>query len=178
MGSGSGLPALDSAIFESGCRTSAAAAESARVEYQQVAPRFCETLKIPLLEEREFQWKRQRAPRRAWPVINETGPPPWRRARRCSAHLMRMTSRTRWWASAKTRNCAAWSKATAVSLPAVLAKQPRPQTDARMLVRVAGDPQRMLANLAARDCGSGYERPAQRRRAARAASERGLQARL
>jgi predicted permease len=118
------------------------------VEYQEVAPRFCETLKIPLLEGREFnEGDRPGAPRVA--VINET------------------LARRLWPERSATEQTLILDdqpyQVVGVSKDAQLrnsleSSQPflylpywqnniRPQIDARLVVRVAGDPQTMLPLL-------------------------------
>jgi predicted permease len=119
-----------------------------RVEYQEVAPRFCETLKIPLLEGREFNdGDRPAAPRVV--VINET------LARRLwpqSAVLGRTlilndqpyqvvgVSK-----DSQLRNALEGPRAF-LYLP-TWQKEFRQPLDARLLARVAGDPQTMLPQL-------------------------------
>jgi predicted permease len=124
------------------------AEDQLRVEYQEVAPRFCETLKIPVIEGREFNERdRPGAPRVV--VVNET------LARRLwpqgtalertlilNDQLYQVVGVSK---DAQLRNALEGPR-TFIYLP-TWQKEFRHPIDARLLVRVAGDPQTMLPQL-------------------------------
>jgi predicted permease len=150
MGSGSGLAWLSSGNIRLRLPEQAQqrAEDQLRVAYQQIAPRFCETLKIPLLEGREFNERDAgAAPRVA--VINETlarrlwpeGAPP-QRTSRLDDQPYQVVGVSK---DAQLRSVVE-GPLPFVYLP-YWQNNPRPQTDARLLVRVAGDPQKMLPIL-------------------------------
>jgi len=119
-----------------------------RVEYQEVAPRFCETLKIPLLAGREFnEGDRPGAPRVV--VINETLQRRlWPQGAALERTLIlndqpyRVVGVSK---DARLRNTLE-GPLPFLYLP-YWQHNIRPQIDARLLIRVAGDPQAMLPQL-------------------------------
>lgn len=119
-----------------------------QVEYQEVAPRFCETLKIPLLEGREFdEGDRPGAPRVA--VINQTlARRLWPEAAALEHTLVLDDQPYRVVGVSKDAQLV-----SALESPRPFLYLPywqnniRPQIDARLVVRVAGDPQTMLPLL-------------------------------
>lgn len=122
--------------------------EQLQVEYQEVAPRFCETLKIPLLEGREFnEGDRPSAPRVT--VINET------LARRLwpegSALERALILRDQPYQVVGVSKDAQLRNSLEGPLPFLYLpyrqNNTRPQFDARLVMRVAGDPQTMLPLL-------------------------------
>ncbi|HXI90326.1 MAG TPA: ABC transporter permease [Blastocatellia bacterium] len=122
--------------------------EQPQVEYQEVAPRFCETLKIPLLEGREFnEGDRPGAPRVA--VINETLARGLWPERAAAEHTLILDDQPYQVVGvskdAQLRN-ALESTQPFLYLP-YWQNNIRPQIDARLVVRVAGDPQTMLPLL-------------------------------
>src|SRR5215475_7234943 len=126
-------------------QTAQRAEDQLQVSFQEVAPRFCETLKIPLLEGREFN-ERDRPGASRVAVINET------LARRlwpqgaALEHTLILNDQPYQVVGvskdAKLRN--------ALDDPQPFLYLPywqnniRPQIDASLLIRVAGDPQTML----------------------------------
>jgi len=150
MGSGSGLAWLSTGDVRVRLPEQAVqrAEDQLRVEYQEVAPRFCETLKIPLLQGREFTaGDRPGAPRVA--VINET------LARRLwpeGAALKRtLILNDQPYQIIGVSKDAHLRNVLEGPLPFIYLpywqNNIRPQIDARLLVRVAGDPQMMLPLL-------------------------------
>jgi len=122
--------------------------EQPQVEYQEVAPRFCETLKIPLLEGREFnEGDRPGAPRVA--VINETLARGLWPERAATEHTLILDDQPYQVVGvskdAQLRNVLESSQPF-LYLP-YWQNNIRPQIDARLVVRVAGDPQTMLPLL-------------------------------
>jgi len=124
------------------------AEEQLQVEYQEIAPRFCETLKIPLLEGREFnEGDRPGAPRVT--VINET------LARRLwpegSALERALILRDQPYQVVGVSKDAQLLNALESPQPFLylpyLQNNTRPQIDPRFVVRVAGEPQTMLPLL-------------------------------
>jgi predicted permease len=124
------------------------AEEQLQVEYQEIAPRFCETLKIQLLEGREFdEGDRPGAPRVI--VINET------LARRLwpegSALGRALMLRDQPYQVVGVSKDAQLFNALESPQPFLyvpyLQNTTRSQIDARFIVRVAGDPRTMLPLL-------------------------------
>src|SRR6185295_1818290 len=124
------------------------AEDQLQVDYQEVAPRFCETLKIPLLEGREFnEGDRPGSPPVA--VINET------LARRLwpegSAVERAVMLRDQPYQVVGVSKDAQLLNATESPQPFLyvpyLQNTTRPQIDARFIVRVAGDPKTTLPLL-------------------------------
>ena len=150
MGSGSGLAWLST--NEVRVRLPELAQQRAedqlRVEYQEVAPHFCETLKIPLLQGREFNTgDRPGAPRVA--VINETlARRLWTEGTALERTLILNDQPYQVVGVSKDARLR-----TALEGPLPFIYLPywqnnfRQQVDARLLVRVAGDPQTMLPQL-------------------------------
>jgi predicted permease len=124
------------------------AEDQLRVEYQEVAPRFCETLKIPLLEGREFNdGDRPGAPRVA--IVNETlARRLWPRDTPLERTLIFNDQSYRVVGVGKD---AQFRSTLDAPLPFIYLSywqdNFRPQVDSRLLVRVAGDPQTMLPLL-------------------------------
>jgi putative ABC transport system permease protein len=124
------------------------AEDQLRVGYQEVAPRFCETLKLPLLGGREFnEGDRPGAPRVA--VINETLQ---RRLWPQGAALERtLILNDQPYQVVGVSKDAQLRSALDDPLPFLYLpywqNNFRPQIDSRLLVRVAGDPQTMLPQL-------------------------------
>ena len=118
------------------------------MEYQEVASRFCETLKLPLLAGREFnEGDRPGAPRVA--VINETlarrlwpQDTPLERTLILNDQSYQVVGVSK---DAQLRNALESSKPF-LYLP-YWQNNIRPQIDSRFVVRVAGDPQTMLPLL-------------------------------
>ncbi len=119
-----------------------------RVEYQEVAPRFCETLKIPLLAGREFNERdHSGAPRVI--VVNETlarllypKGAALERTLILNDQLYQIVG-----VSKDARLRSALEGPRAFTYLPTWQKDFRQPIDARLLVRVAGDPQAMLPNL-------------------------------
>jgi len=150
MGSGSGLAWLSTGDVRVRLpeQASQRAEDQLRVEYQQVAPRFCETLKIPLLQGREFDERDAGdAPRVA--VINETlahrlwpEGAPLKRTLMLNDQPYQVVGVSK---DAQLRSVVE-GQLPFLYLP-YWQSHPKPQIDARLLVRVAGDPQQMLPPL-------------------------------
>jgi predicted permease len=122
--------------------------EQLQVEYQEIAPRFCETLKIPLLEGREFSEGDRPGAMRVT-VINETlarrlwpEAEPLERTLILDNHSYQVVGVSK---DAQLRN-ALESPQPFLYLP-YWQNNIRPQIDARLVVRVAGDPRTMLPLL-------------------------------
>ena len=128
--------------------TQRTAEEQPQADYQEIGPRFCETLKIPLLEGREFdEGDRLGAPRVS--VINETlARRLWPEGSALGRTLMlhdqpyRVVGVSK---DAQLRN-ALESPEPFVYLP-YLQNNARTQIDARLVVRVAGEPKTFLPLL-------------------------------
>ncbi|HTG18011.1 MAG TPA: ABC transporter permease [Blastocatellia bacterium] len=124
------------------------AEEQLQVDYQEIAPRFCETLKIPLLEGREFNdGDRPGAPRVT--VINETlARRLWPEGSALGGALM---VRDQPYQVVGVSKDAQLLNALEPPQPflylAYLQNTTRTQIDARLVVRLAGDPQAMLPLL-------------------------------
>jgi putative ABC transport system permease protein len=124
------------------------AEEQLEVEYQEVAPRFCETLKIPLISGREFH-EGDRPDAHRVTVINET------LARRLwpdgSALERVLILRDQPYKVVGVSKDAQLLNALESPQPFVylpyLQNSTRTQIDARLVVRVAGDPKTMLPTL-------------------------------
>jgi predicted permease len=150
LGSGTGLAWLSGGEVRVRAPEQAAqrAEDQLRVEYQEVAPRFCETLKIPLLHGREFNEEDRPGAARAV-VINET------LARRLwpeGAALERtLFLNDQPYQVVGVSKDARLRHALEGPLPFLYLpywqQNLRPQIDARLLIRVTGDPQTMLPNL-------------------------------
>src|SRR5581483_10781630 len=150
MGSGSGLAWLSTNDIRVRLPEQAPprAEDQLRVEYQEVAPRFCETLKIPLLAGREFNDADRPGARRVI-VINETlarrlwpEGSPLERTLMLNDQPYQVVGVSM---DAHLRN-ALEGPLPFIYLP-YWQNNIRQQTDARLLVRVAGDPQAMLPAL-------------------------------
>ena len=150
LGSGTGLAWLSGGEVRVRLpeQTAQRAEEQLQVEYQEIAPRFCKTLKIPLLEGREFNEGDRPGAQRVV-IINET------------------LARRLWPQGAAPERTLILNdqpyQVVGVSKDAQLynafdGPQPflyfpywqnnvRPQIDARLLIRVAGDPETMLPSL-------------------------------
>ncbi|MGH9854812.1 MAG: FtsX-like permease family protein, partial [Blastocatellia bacterium] len=150
LGSGTGLAwsSGGEARVRAPEQTAQRAEEQLRVEYQEVAPRFCETLKIPLLAGREFsEGDRPGAPRVV--VINET------LARRLwpegSALERTLFLNDQPYQVVGVSKDARLRHALEGPLPFLYLpywqQNLRSKINARLLIRVAGDPQTMLPNL-------------------------------
>jgi predicted permease len=129
-------------------QTAQRAEDQLRVEYQESGPRFCETLKIPLLTGREFnEGDRPGAPPVV--VINET------LARRlwpegtALQHTLLLNDQP--YQVVGVSKDARLRNTLEGALPFLYLpywqNNLRPQVDARLLIRVAGDPQSMLPQL-------------------------------
>jgi predicted permease len=124
------------------------AEDQLRVEYQEVAPRFCETLKIPVIEGREFNERdRPGAPRVV--VVNETlARRLWPQGTALERTLIlndQLYQVVGVSLDAQLRNALEGSRSF-IYLP-TWQKEFRQPIDARLLVRVTGDPQTMLPQL-------------------------------
>jgi len=150
LGSGTGLAWLSGGDVRVRLPEQAAqrAEEQLQVEYQEIAPRFCKTLKIPLLKGREFNEGDRPGARRVV-IINET------LARRLwpqGAALGRTL-----FLNDQPYEVVGVSKdarlRNALNDPMPFLDLPywqnnfRPQINARLLIRVAGDPETMLPSL-------------------------------
>jgi len=150
LGSGSGLAWQGAGELRVGLPGQAPqrAEDQLRVEYQEVAPHFCETLKIPLIEGREFnEGDRPGAPRVV--VVNETlarrlWPPGAALERTLILNDLpyQIVGVSK---DAQLRNALEGPR-TFIYLP-TWQKDFRQPIDARLLVRVAGDPQTTLPQL-------------------------------
>ena len=129
-------------------QTAQRAEDQLRVEYQESGPRFCETLKIPLLAGREFnEGDRPGAPRVV--VINET------LARRlwpedtALQHTLLLNDQP--YQVVGVSKDARLRNTLEGALPFLYLpywqNNLRPHVDARLLIRVSGDPQTMLPQL-------------------------------
>jgi macrolide transport system ATP-binding/permease protein len=124
------------------------AEDQLQVEYKEVAPRFCETLKIPLLQGREFDERdRSGAPRVV--VINETlARRLWPQGAALGRALILNEQQYQVVGvslDAQLRNALEGPRAF-LYLP-TWQKDFRQPIDARLIVRLAGDPQTMLPQL-------------------------------
>jgi putative ABC transport system permease protein len=150
LGSGSGLAWQGAGELRVGLPGQAPqrAEDQLRVEYQEVAPHFCETLKIPLIEGREFnEGDRPGAPRVV--VVNETlARRLWPQGAALERTLIlndlpyQVVGVSK---DAQLRNALEGPR-TFIYLP-TWQKDFRQPIDARLLVRVAGDPQTALPQL-------------------------------
>ncbi len=150
LGSGSGLAWQGAGELRVGLPGQAPqrAEDQLRVEYKEVAPRFCETLKIPLFEGREFD-ERDRPGAQRVVVVNETlARRLWPQGAALERTLIlndqpyQVVGVSK---DAQLRNALEGPR-TFIYLPA-WQKDFRQPIDARLLVRVAGDPQTALPQL-------------------------------
>jgi predicted permease len=150
LGSGSGLAWLSTGSLRVQLpeQSPQRAEDQQRVEYQEVAPRFCETLKIPLLAGREFS-EGDRPGTPPVVVINETlARHLWPESAALERTLIlndkpyQVVGVTK---DARLRN-ALDDPLPFLYLP-YWQQSLRPQIDARLLMRVGGDPQKMLPEL-------------------------------
>jgi predicted permease len=119
-----------------------------RVEYQEVGPRFCETLKIPLLSGREFdQGDRPGTPRVV--IINETlANRLWPQGTALEQSVLLNDQPFQVVGVSKdARLCNTLEGSLPFLYTPYWQSNFRPQVDARLLIRVAGDPQTMLTTL-------------------------------
>ena len=150
LGSGTGLAWLSGGEVRVRLPEQAAqrAEEQLRVEYQEIAPRFCKTLKVPLLEGREFNEEdRPGAPRVV--IINETlARRLWPQGEALERTLV--LNDLPYQVVGVSKDAQLYN---ALDGPQPFLLLPywqnnvRPQIDARLLIRVAGDPETMLPSL-------------------------------
>jgi predicted permease len=150
LGSGTGLAWLSGGEVRVRLPEQAAqrAEEQLQVEYQEIAPRFCKTLKIPLLEGREFNEGDLPGAQRVV-IINETlARRLWPQGEALERTLVLNDQPYRVVGVSKDAQLY-----NALDGPQPFLYFPywqnniRPQIDARLLIRVAGDPETMLPSL-------------------------------